>query len=106
MDERPQHPCAAFATDEEIQSDPDVYDCGEDCPVHAALEDLWPENAEAWRLYHSLVSRFVADLGAGAEALRRATSGVADGEAWAELLERLSLIYDLLCPPSTPAAKD
>jgi hypothetical protein len=73
--------------------------------VAAALEGLWPENAEAWRIFHQVVSRFTHDLQAGGEALRRLTAGVTDVDDYEDLLARLALIYDLLYPPPTPTAK-
>lgn len=103
VDERAQHPCCLFATDDELQTDPDLYDC-DDCPVRDALEGLWPENAEAWRIFHVAVTRFTVDLHAGNEALRRLTAHLdeTDPEAFSDLLARLGLIYDLLYPPPAP----
>jgi hypothetical protein len=98
VDERSQHACAALATDDELETDPEAYDCGDDCPVAAALDALWPENADAWRVFHQVVSRFTVEFHLGGEALRRLT-GELEADAFEALLERLSLIYDLLYPP-------
>jgi hypothetical protein len=101
VDERSQHACCLFATDEELESDAELFDC-DDCPVREALEGLWPENAEAWRVFRQIATQFTVDLHAGNEVLRRLTGGL-DDEAFGALLDRLSLIYTLLYPP--PAAK-
>ena len=47
--------CCQFAEDDEIETDPDVFDCVA-CPVAQAAQDLWPENAEAWDLFQRLAT--------------------------------------------------
>jgi hypothetical protein len=71
--------------------------------VRDAIEGLWPENAEAWRIFQQVVTRFTVDLHAGNEVLRRATAHVDDVEEFGALMDRLSLIYELVYPPPTPS---
>jgi hypothetical protein len=98
VDARNQHTCCLSSTDEEIASEPGQFDC-DTCPVADALEDLWSENAEAWRLFNQMATRFTADLHLGGEVFRRLTAEVVDAEDLGDLLDRLSLIYELLYPP-------
>ncbi len=86
-----------FATDEELETDGEQYDC-ETCPVADHLQGLWPENAEAWRIYRLLASRFLVDLHAGGAALTKLTADL-DEEPFEDLMQRLAIIYDVLCPP-------
>lgn len=64
-----------------------------------AIEQLAPENAEAWRLFHQIATRFGADLhGIAAVTLERLTAHL-DREAFGETVERLAIIYDWVYPP-------
>lgn len=74
-----------------------MFDC-EQCVVSQALEDLWPENAAAWRLFHQLATRFVVDASLGAEVFRTLTAELSVDEI-EDLLDRLAIIYDIVMPP-------
>lgn len=74
----------------------DTFDCGT-CLVAQHIADLWPENAEAWRLFHRLGSRFVADTRIAAFVLDRLTADWSDTEV-EDVIERLSLLYDVMVP--------
>lgn len=89
-----------FATDDEIETDVDVYDC-QTCTVADALEELWPENRAAWTFFRKLLTRFTFDLGCVGMALDRLTRDF-EPEELADLLNRLSLIYDELYPAAAP----
>jgi hypothetical protein len=89
-----------LATDEEVETDAELFDC-DDCPVREALEGLWPENADAWRMFHRVVTRFAVDMHAGAEIMRRLAVDI-DADDFGDLVDRFSLIYDLLYPPAAP----
>lgn len=95
-DEKDQHACCLFATDEEIEQE-DVFDC-DTCPIRQALEGLWPENERAWRLFNQLATRLVADLGIGAEAFRILAADI-PADDMPDLLTRLAVIYDVVYPP-------
>jgi hypothetical protein len=66
------------------------------------LTGLAPENAEAWRIYRLVASRFAADLHAGGVVLERITADL-DPEAFEDLIQRLRILYEVLCPPTTPS---
>jgi hypothetical protein len=100
--ERPFLTCCQFASDEDLETESDLFNC-DACPVRDALDALWPENAAAWALFNRIARRFVADLHAGGEALHRLTADL-DAEDFADLLDRLTLIYDVVCPPPEPKA--
>lgn len=65
------------------------------------MADLAPENADAWQLFFRVTSRFAADLHCVNAVLARVLDSL-DGDEALDLLERLSLIYDTLCPPPEP----
>jgi hypothetical protein len=100
VDERPQAACCLFANDEEIESDVDAYDC-QSCTVAEALDDLWPENRAAWVFFRKLVTRFTVDMGCVGIALDRLTREM-EPEEFADVLNRLSVIYDELYPAQAP----
>jgi hypothetical protein len=93
--------CCQVASDDEIETDPAVFDC-DTCPVAQALGDLWPENAQAWDLFKRLATRFVVDAGLAASVFQRLTEDL-DVDEMQELVERLTVIYDLVMPaPAEP----
>jgi hypothetical protein len=93
-----QHtPCCQRATQEEIDGDPDLYDC-QRCPVADALTGLDDENLEAWRLYHTLASRFLVDAQAVGAVFSRLTADQSP-EQLADTCERMRVLYDTLQPP-------
>ena len=85
-----------------LKDDPDLFDCAT-CPVREAWEGLDDANREAWAMFQRLMSRFVVDLGAGSAVFARMTADVPD-EAYADLVARLTVLYDIVCPPRTPGA--
>lgn len=97
MDELQHTPCCQFADDDTIATDAAAFDCGA-CPVMEALEGLDPENRRAWNLMHTIASRFLADTHAVPLVLSRLTADD-DPETLADLMTRLSIIYDVTCPP-------
>ncbi|MGE3521168.1 MAG: hypothetical protein AB7J63_19670, partial [Vicinamibacterales bacterium] len=64
----------------------------------AHLDTLDADNARAWELAHLLWSRFLSDAHGVTPALLRLTTDL-DDEAFADLLRRLTLMYDVLVPP-------
>jgi len=100
VDEQPNTPCCLFADDETLATDVEVFDC-RTCPVLDALDGLWPVNRQAWSLSRQVLTRFTFDTHSVALALERATRDL-DVEEFADLVERLSMIYSHLYPP--PAA--
>lgn len=96
VDERPGIPCCRFATAEELETDPEQYDCST-CQVSAALIDLKPENREAWRMYEAVVSRFTCETHCVSTLLGRALRDLDTDEA-ADLVARLALIYSEVVP--------
>ena len=81
--------------------EPELYNC-ETCEVGAQLDGLWPENADAWDLFHGAVTRFGVDTHTVSLSLRSALDGD-DPSLVADSLRRCALIYDALYPP--PKAK-
>lgn len=69
--------------------------------MRLAQESLFPENARAWLIFHQTATRFLADVSAGGCALERLTADVGQ-EEFSDLIERLALLYDVLCPPPAP----
>ena len=91
------HPCCLWAEQDEIDGDPELYDCAT-CVVREQLDGLDVENRVAWGLFKQFATRLTADACAGAEVLRRLTKDVPD-EVWPALWTRLNLLYDALMPP-------
>jgi len=87
----PRVRCCKTATDEEIAEDPDAYECGR-CERTAQLEALWPENAEAWRLYQTLCGRTVKQLDLHQWVLHEWFREERDWQPRALMLRRLDLI--------------
>jgi hypothetical protein len=69
--------------------------------VVARAEALWPENAEAWRIYQTLCGRTVSTLELGNWVLPLLTEGWAVADKL-DLLARL----DLILAVTTPKADD
>lgn len=65
-----------------------------------AIETLEPVNAAAWLFYKSLSTRFLVDAGLVPEMFRCKTAGL-DLERVEDLIERLSLMYDVMTPRKT-----
>lgn len=63
-----------------------------------ALATLWPENIAAWRLFQQLRTRFVVDAGFVGGAFQMYTAEWSN-DLRVDVLERLSVIYDLIIPP-------
>ena len=63
-----------------------------------AMHDLWPENIEAWRLFHQLATRFVVDLTLGSVVFDRVTQDWSASEV-ETMTARLGTIYETLVPP-------
>jgi hypothetical protein len=95
----PNASCCLRSTDEEIESDPDAFDCDE-CQVADALEQLESDtvNQRAWQLYHQVVTRFTFETHTVTEALRAATVGM-EPETVTDLLERFDVIFTTVNPP-------
>lgn len=63
----------------------------------AHLQDLDPVNAEAWRIYQAVATRFSVEVGTGGVALERLTDGW-DEDRFAELWRRLTVAFDVFNP--------
>ena len=79
-----------------MEHDAELFEC-DSCPVLAQLQELDPVNAEAWRIYRELASRFAAELHMGGVALDRMTQGW-DEERFTDLWRRLTVAFDVLNP--------
>ena len=62
------------------------------------MNDLQPENREAWILFHQLACRFSMDFQATPPVLATVLREC-DAEESLDLLQRLSVIYDAIYPP-------
>lgn len=100
MADKPNLPCCLFASDEEVETDAQEFDC-QACPVRDHLDGLWPENRAAWTLYQRIVNRLTYDCGLIGSLFESAVQG-ADFEERVELMQRLAIIYDALVPVSAP----
>lgn len=67
------------------------------------LEELDEQNREAGSVFHALLSRLVMEVPALVGPVFDRILDDKTGADAAELLERLSLIFDALHPPRTPA---
>lgn len=65
--------------------------------MRAAVDALEPVNANAWEVFTRIATRFVVDVGLGHEVVRRKCRQLSDDDS-DELLDRLSLIYDIVMP--------
>lgn len=89
-----------FVQDEdEIARDTEQYVC-ETCPVadNLARLDDDPENADAWRLFHKLFSRFTVDTHTASVLLEKLIAERDTDDAF-DLMDRFTLLYDTLHPP-------
>lgn len=96
IDEKPRTTCCLFATDEEIETEPEAYDCL-NCSVAEALDGLDKENREAWVLYRKVMTRFAVEVGTVPLIFDRLTAGM-DPEDFGDLVTRCALIFDELNP--------
>lgn len=62
------------------------------------MESLDSENLRAWRLLPTLCTRFSVDSHVVQAVLMRVTAED-DVEEFTDLMSRLSIIYDVQCPP-------
>ena len=97
MDVRPTLACCQVADEEGLEEEAEQFDC-EHCALSLAQADLWPENAEAWRVFQGLASRLLVDWHLGPEVLRRLSEDFGP-ESFRDLMERLTVVYDLIYPP-------
>lgn len=100
MDQKPQVLCCQWADDEQLQNEPDLFQC-ETCPVAEHLEGLDAANAQAWTIFQQLATRLVVDAKLGPEVFRRMTEDVEEIEP---LLTRLGILYDVMMPPKAEQA--
>jgi tetrahydromethanopterin S-methyltransferase subunit C len=67
--------------------------------VAERIEDLDPDNREAWQLFGRIVSRLTMDVpGLVTPIMDRMVADLASDDAL-DLLQRLSVIYDTVIPP-------
>jgi hypothetical protein len=64
-----------------------------------ARDDLWPENAEAWNLFHRVCSRFTNEFQMVPVLVQKVIADLEPEDA-IELAERRTLIYDTVGPPT------
>ncbi len=62
------------------------------------MNEIWPENLAAWKLFHQIACRFSVDFQATPPVLS-AVLRDQDAEESLDLLQRLSVIYDTVYPP-------
>jgi hypothetical protein len=71
--------------------------------VAERIEDLDPDNREAWQLFGRIVSRLTMDVpGLVTPILELIVADLASDDAL-DLLQRLSAIYDTVIPPKPTA---
>lgn len=103
MDEGRATPCCQFASDEDLESDPAVYQCGS-CGVMAQIDALHPLNREAWELFQRTCTRFLVD-GHGVSAVLEKLGEGEDVDDFLDLVTRFSILYDVYYPPKRKGAK-
>ena len=92
-----QHtPCCQFATADDIEQDPEQYQC-DTCLVVRAFDGLDEDNRKAWTLFRQVCTRFLFETHAIGAALMRLTADL-DEDAMADTLTRLSILYDSTYP--------
>lgn len=97
--------CCLFASDDELKASPERFVC-ETCELRTRREDLWIANAEAWRVYTTvLCGKAVGRFELQSQALDWVTAGWSVTERLA-LLTRLDWILDVLDPESNGRAPD
>lgn len=69
------------------------------------IDGLCAANHEAWRLHQQIVTRFTMDAQAVGMVLLRLTAGFSR-DTFAELLERFTILYDALHPPTERPTED
>lgn len=99
--------CCLLAADADIEADPEAYRCfradrpdDPPCAVADALDQLYADDAnrQAWQLFRQVATRFLSDAHAIPLALERLTADM-DAETFADVVERLTVIYNVVCPP-------
>lgn len=88
------------APQELLESEPDAFDCSR-CERRRLIEGLDDDNCAAWELWLRIGTRAVKDFGLGQFIVTRACEGLAPEDV-DDLISRLSVIYDAVCPV-TPA---
>ena len=84
--------------DETVETESEgVFNC-DTCPVRIAQDGLDRENRAAWELIQTLSTRFLVETHSVPVALMRLTADVIDPEEFADVMTRLSIIYDVQCP--------
>lgn len=66
--------------------------------MRLAIEQLDGDNQRAWQLFETLCSRFLTETQALPAVLMRLTAED-DAEDLTDRMTRLSIIYDIRCPP-------
>lgn len=98
-DERKHLTCCQFADQEALEHESDAFDCAT-CQVMAQLDGLDADNRRAWDLSHVVLTRFAGDARGVGLWVDRLTADL-DEDDFADMLRRLSTIYDALVPAST-----
>jgi hypothetical protein len=81
-----------------LEGDGAQFDC-QTCEVANRLEDLDPDNRQAWHLFGQTVTRLCVDVpGLVAPFIAKVISEL-DADDAMDLLARLSIIYDKVLPP-------
>jgi hypothetical protein len=96
--------CCQFASEEELATGGEDYNC-DTCPVRCAVDDLDQDNRHAWELLGSIFSRFLVDSRTLPLMVERLTHGL-DDDDFMDLMTRLSIIYDVQCPPPQKKRRD
>lgn len=94
--------CCQVVEQDVLDTDADQFDC-EDCPLAAAQDALWPENAEAWTVFIELGQRVVREWGLAGSVWQTVIEGRTRQEA-KDLMERIATIYDVMVPAEAPKA--
>jgi hypothetical protein len=93
--------CCQVVDQDVLDTDAEQFDC-ETCPFVEMQATLDRDNEEAWSVYGRLGSRFLVDFGLIPDTLRRLVDGWPSAEV-VDLMERLSVIHDVINPPPPPA---
>lgn len=88
--------CCQRATPDELQADPDRYDC-ERCELKARNDGLWQVNRDAWQVYGEIGRRVVALCDLRGAVLERLTVDWPTDDVL-DLVQRLDVILDVLNP--------
>jgi len=104
MDDGRHAPCCQTVSPDVLETDAQEFNC-DTCVVRQRFDGLDPENAEAWGAFQTCATRFCVESRSTGAVLTRIGESL-ETEAFADLVARISLIYDGVVPVRRSGVSD